>query len=138
MPISNFLTPRLDNYGTASIVYRLFLLLLVVLVLFIKDHSYTGWYFITTEFYLMVAAPFLGFIAFTIYMNLGTSPSTFKTVLRIFCILVLSGSLYLQGLLIYTAIDQVETPLNFLISLIPGMFLFSTVYTLVGIFKKQL
>lgn len=134
----NFLTPRLDNYGTASIVFRLFLVLLIAFVVSIKDHSYTGWYFITTEFYLLVGAPFLGFIAFTIYMNLGTSPSTFRTALRMFSILVLLGSLYLQGILIYSAIDQVETPLNYFISLIPGMFLFCTVYTLIGIFRKKL
>jgi hypothetical protein len=138
MPISNFLTPRLDNYGTASIVYRLFLLLLVVLVLFIKDHSHTGWYFITTEFYLMVMAPFLGFIAFTIYMNLDQSNSTCRTVLRIFSIFVLLGSLYFQGLMIFSAINQVEAPLSYFIALIPGMFLFCTVYTLIGVLKKSL
>jgi hypothetical protein len=134
----NFLTSRLDNYGTASIVFRLFLILLIALVIFIKDHSYTGWYFITTEFYLMVAAPFLGLIAFTIYMNLGPNLPALKTVLRIFSILVLLGSLYFLGLMIYSAIDNVETPLNYLIALIPAMFLFCTIYTLVGILKKKL
>lgn len=128
-------------YRVSDYVHRIFMLLVIVLFLLIKGSSFTGFYHLPIEFFIMLGIPTLTLVLLTT-LQLIKKHGLVRNLIRFFCVaLILAGIVFLLYLF-YTAMTSLTLVMSNGFGILMALFtipLFVTsIIMMIGIIKGKI
>ncbi len=126
-----------SHYLTASLIYRLFLVLCFSSLFLLKASSSIGLSSFSFEFILIGLLPVLGFISITSYNNLGPGNIQLKKYARLFGLISVILFIFLQVvLLIEAVVNSTNIYVLIYVLIMISIFAIASIYTFAGLFRR--